>query len=217
MVNIAELKSLATPKSVARYFLGSPAKEHRNELWYKSPFRAEERTASFEVTDRGFHDFGTGEHFDVISFVQRLKHCSFKEAIEILASLYGVGIERNDKLAKWLKDAQAENEEYRDRVEAAFMMLWEAADEEKKELNECIKIFAGDLESDAYKICIDRQVYLIGLIEWLVEETDTFKEKESLYRQIQREEFPKWLMMRLKSRPTYSMIMGTTERTNQES
>lgn len=215
MINLALLKSVATPQSVARYFLGSPAKERRNELWYKSPFR-EETAASFEVTDRGLHDFGTGEHFDVISFVQKLKRCSFKEAVSILGNIYGIAEERNEKLEKWLRDTRLENERYRLKVEQAYLALWEAVDIEAKENNECVKIFAGDFSDDTYKICLDRQCYLQGLTEYLVNDTDTFKEKESLYKQIQRGEFPRWLMMRLKNNTMYSMIMGTQERQSQE-
>ena len=56
------------------------------------PFH-EERTPSFTVSpQRGYyHCFGCGEGGDVISFVQRIEHLSFVEAVESLAR--GAGIE----------------------------------------------------------------------------------------------------------------------------
>ena len=75
------VKQVISPKDLALKLLGEPARRQGDALWYKSPFRAEERTASFEVTDISFHDFGTSEHFDVIGFAERYWSCSFKEAV----------------------------------------------------------------------------------------------------------------------------------------
>jgi len=214
MVNIAELKSIATPFKVAEYFLGSPAKKRRNELWYKSPFR-EETDASFEVSDRGFHDFGDNEHYDVISFVQRLKRCSFKEAVEILSSIFGIKDEgENKKLQQWLKEQEIKNEIYREKVEKFYLDLWEAAEEESKTNRECIEIFQGQLDNESYKICLDHQFYLDYVIEHLTSYTNSFKEKEEIYRQYKRGELPKWLTMRLENYTTLSMISDMTQLQN---
>lgn len=213
MINIAELKSVATPQSVARYYLGIPSKERGNELWYKSPFRQEERTASFEVSDKGFHDFGTNEHYDVISFVQRLRRCNFKEAVETLCKLYNIREEySSDRLAKWLKEQRDANERYKLKVEQNFLNIWDALETEERENNECLKIFAGDFSDDTYKICLDRKCYIDGFIEYLANDTDTFKEKEDLLRQVKKGELPKWLMMKLKNNTICSMIMNITRR-----
>ena len=216
MINVAELKSVATPQSVARYFLGSPEKELNNALWYKSPFRRE-TAASFEVSSRGLHDFGTDTHYDVISFVQKLRHCGFKEAVEILCSIYGLeGREEDRELQRWLKQKQIENERYIAKVERFYLDLWGAVDKEDAENRECLKIFAGDFSDDTYKICLDRQCYIEGLKEHLVCYTNTFKDKEDLYKRYKRGEFPKWLMTRLQNYITLSTISDTIQRRNRE-
>ncbi len=55
------------------------------------PFH-DERTPSFQVTpSRGFyHCFGCGEGGDVITFLQKLEHATFVEAVEKLAARFGV-------------------------------------------------------------------------------------------------------------------------------
>ena len=204
MINITELKLIATPQSVARYFLGTPMKEHNNELWYKSPFRQEEKIASFIVSDKGFHDFGTNRHYDIIAFVEKLKNCGFKEAVNILGTLYGVGDDYDArKLQKWLAEQKKQNDIYKRKVENNFLALWDALEAEKKVNDECIEILKGDLEDDGYKICLDKRFYIDGFIEHLVFYTDTFKEKESLFKQVERGDIPVWLKWRLKNNAIY--------------
>jgi DNA primase len=50
------------------------------------PFH-DEKSPSFQVTPTRnlFHCFGCGEGGDVISFVQKIDHLSFSEAVELLA------------------------------------------------------------------------------------------------------------------------------------
>ena len=79
-----QLKQLLKPTQVVQYYLGTPIKRNKTGDWYKSPFRAE-RTASFLVSDtKGIHDFGTSEHYDIISFLQELFRIDFKTAINKL-------------------------------------------------------------------------------------------------------------------------------------
>ncbi|MGC3993013.1 MAG: DNA primase [Propionicimonas sp.] len=61
------------------------------------PFH-DEKTPSFHVTPaRGFfHCFGCGEGGDVISFVQKINHVSFAEAVEFLADRVGVQLRYTD-------------------------------------------------------------------------------------------------------------------------
>ncbi len=61
------------------------------------PFH-DEKTPSFHVTPaRGFwHCFGCGEGGDAISFVQKINHVSFAEAIEFLADRVGVQLRYTD-------------------------------------------------------------------------------------------------------------------------
>lgn len=61
------------PTDVANYYLGQADKISADSLVYYSPLRAKERTPSFFVNNtKGLHDFGTGEHYNVISFVAKL-------------------------------------------------------------------------------------------------------------------------------------------------
>ena len=61
-----------------------------------SPFR-DERTPSFVVFSDHFHDFGTGDHGDVIDFVQRRECVTFPEAVSILAERYGLPADASSK------------------------------------------------------------------------------------------------------------------------
>ena len=81
----SEIKDILKPSDVVTRYLGSPVKVTNNILWYYSPFRLKERTPSFGVNDKkGIHDFGTSEHFDIISFVARYFNTSNIQAINIL-------------------------------------------------------------------------------------------------------------------------------------
>src|SRR5579863_9518593 len=84
-----------------------------------SPF-TKERTPSFFVNDdKGFfHDFSSGKHGDLISFLQETERLSFVEAVERLAAEAGMALPEPDPraaeaekklvgLADWLEMACA--------------------------------------------------------------------------------------------------------------
>lgn len=101
MNNPEQLKEILTPTVVVQHYLGQPIKRNRLGDWYKSPFR-NERTASFLVSDiKGIHDFGTSEHYDIISFVQELFRIDFKTAIDKLS--YDFKIIDNNESSKELR------------------------------------------------------------------------------------------------------------------
>ena len=58
------------------------------------PFH-DEKTPSFNIRPQlgHWHCFGCGEGGDVISFVQKINHLSFVEAVEMLAGRYGVQLQ----------------------------------------------------------------------------------------------------------------------------
>ena len=64
--------------------------------WAKCPFHGNgnERTPSFAINDKeGFyHCFGCGESGDMFTFVEKMDHVSFSEAVEILAKKAGVEV-----------------------------------------------------------------------------------------------------------------------------
>lgn len=192
MINAKYLKQMINPKDLARRTLGIPKQEKRNELWYKSPFRAEERTASFEVSDKGFHDFGTNEHYDVISFMQRLNHCSFKEAVDTLSKMYGLTENEyeTESIRRRIEEQRLAMKAYREKVENWYYSFLDLTEKAWDDNEACIKAVGNDEETLA--ILYDRQIFLGCLREELLE-TDTFEEKEKLRAQITKEGLPQWM------------------------
>jgi DNA primase len=86
-----ELKSRVRPSEV----IGRSVKLRRNgrEWVGLSPF-SKEKTPSFYVNDEKgfFHDFSSGKHGDVISFLQETERLSFVEAVEKLALEAGLAL-----------------------------------------------------------------------------------------------------------------------------
>ena len=86
-----EVKECLTPQQVAETYLGNGKKSGSNIL-YKSPFR-EEKTASFCVNNsKGFHDYGTGWHGDIIKFAQELFNITPIEAVKMLIKDFSLQI-----------------------------------------------------------------------------------------------------------------------------
>ncbi|ESQ80791.1 DNA primase [Asticcacaulis sp. YBE204] len=88
---LEELKSRLRPSEV----IGKAVKLRRNgrEWVGLSPF-SKEKTPSFYVNDEKgfFHDFSSGKHGDIISFLQETERLSFVEAIEKLAAEAGMAL-----------------------------------------------------------------------------------------------------------------------------
>lgn len=94
-----EVKSYLKPQQVAEYYLREKGKRSGNNLFYKSPFR-QEKTASFCVSDiKGFHDYGTGWHGDVINFVAELFNFTQGEAAKLLIKDFSLPITMNKKVS----------------------------------------------------------------------------------------------------------------------
>ncbi len=89
MDKFAEIKSALKQEDVIRYYLGSPYKSNSKGLWYRSPFR-KEKTASFYVSEKGIHDFGSSEHYDIISFVVKYFNTDNFHALRILCHDFGL-------------------------------------------------------------------------------------------------------------------------------
>ena len=210
MIALADIKAIATPKEVARYFLGEPKFEKGKNSWYCSPFR-EEQHPSFKVDDVGMYDFGTNTSYDIFKFVQNIKRCDFKESVDVLASLFGIA-ERDyedGKLAMWYKKQREEQEKHRKEVHDFYLAVWDEVDAEYHENQQCLEIFKGDFSDDTYKICLDRQASVWGMEEHLAQEILTWEDEEKLMKQAMKGELPTWLMDRLKMRMTELLILNT--------
>ena len=70
---------------VAEAYIGQADRINGDSLVYYSPLRPKERTSSFFVSNtKGIHDFGTGEHYNVISFVAKLFNIDYWSATKKL-------------------------------------------------------------------------------------------------------------------------------------
>ena len=138
MNNPKQIKQYLTPIMVAERYLGQPDKRNRDRLWYKSPFR-KEKTASFMVDNKSFHDFGDNWDGDVISFIERYYNTNFTNAMKILSSDFGLpDTEQISKeLGQYLKKKRDDEIKIRRNLDKWFnetycklcecLQLWEKA------------------------------------------------------------------------------------------
>lgn len=61
-----------------------------NDLWYTSPLRPEEKTASFHINKikNTWFDFGIGKGGNIIDFVVSLQNCDVPTALDFIANAY---------------------------------------------------------------------------------------------------------------------------------
>lgn len=70
---------------VAEAYIGQADRISGDNLIYYSPLRPKERTPSFFISDtKGVHDFGIGEHYNIISFVAKLFNLDYWSATKKL-------------------------------------------------------------------------------------------------------------------------------------
>lgn len=106
----AEVKEQVKPKQAAQYYIGKPAKEGSTNF-YRSPFR-NEKTPSFAVHDKkGLTDFGTGDHHDIISFVQKLYNLNPIESANKIISDFHLAVNEAQEITSVSAEAKAEKDE----------------------------------------------------------------------------------------------------------
>ena len=92
---INAIKTRLTMTEVVQSYIPVVTRSGRN--WAKCPFHGNgnERTPSFAINDRNgfYHCFGCGESGDMFTFVEKMDHVTFNEAVEILANKAGVELE----------------------------------------------------------------------------------------------------------------------------
>lgn len=97
----AFVKKVIFPTQIARHYLGKEDERRGDSLVYYSPLRKKERTPSFWVNDeKGIHDFGTGIHYNVISFVAELFNLSYWEATEKIFKEFNLDINQVQPIEK---------------------------------------------------------------------------------------------------------------------
>lgn len=119
-----EIKEYLNPQQVAEYYIPEKGKKSGKNIFYKSPFR-NEKTASFCVNnEKGFHDYGSGWHGDIINFVQELYHISPIDAAKTLIQDFSLPIQMeqktNYKQIKTQKHKNLLNKKVREALENWF-------------------------------------------------------------------------------------------------
>lgn len=177
MINSKEIKKVLTPLIVAQRYLGQPIKRVNETLWYKSPFRSE-RTPSFTVSnEKGIHDFGSSEHYDIFSFIQKLYNLTFTESINFLVKDFGIDI-NNTYLTRQqiehLKEEQQKEKKYREDIKKWYNITFNILCENKSKI-EKIKTHMYLLES-IYILDAKNSLYIELFLE-----TRTFEDMEKLF------------------------------------
>ncbi len=86
-----------------------------------SPFNKEKSASFFVNDDKGFyHDFSSGKHGDLISFLQETERLSFPEAVERLAAEAGLVLPSPDPRAAEAEQRRAGLQDWLDEATAWF-------------------------------------------------------------------------------------------------
>lgn len=190
------IKEYLKPQDVAEYYIRDKGKKSGNNIFYKSPFR-NEKTASFCVNNtKGFHDYGTGWHGDIISFLTKLYNLKPIEAAKLLIKDFSLPIEVNSKInyneIKKYRQKNLFNNELKDSLQKWFNNMFIKLCNEKEANDISIKSIKKNLKelSDFNNEDISNSlVYLYNkqnMIEmWLdiFMEATTEKERLELFRQ----------------------------------
>lgn len=181
MVDLKLLKTI-TSKEVALRYLGLPEKENNKRLWYKSPFR-NEKTASFCVSEKGFHDFGDSWHGDSIEFVKRFFNLSFNDAVKVLSSDFGLNIVNEYETTEILKFKKMQRESLLKKsrtITEWFNKTYNKLCDYYWEWQKIVNVLSGRIDLETYKIALDKTLILEYLIETFI---DYSKDKEVLYNE----------------------------------
>lgn len=187
MNNKDELKGILRPTIVVQHYLGQPVKSNNLGMWYKSPFRSE-RTASFLVNDvKGIHDFGTSEHYDVISFIQELYRIDFISAVNKLSYDFGISQDRESskELEKYLIKRREEEIEVKKNLNSWFNSTYIKLCEELKIWKKTMPY----LKKEALALAYLKDAKMEYLIELFINATE--EEKLELWKA--REDIQKYI------------------------
>ena len=162
MDKFAEVKSLLKGEEVIGRYLGLPCKKTSKGAWYISPFR-KEKTASFYVSAKGIHDFGSSEHYDIISFVVKYFNTDNYNALKILCNDFGLPLlnQKEDKeTIKKLKAKRDQERKQKEKREKLFNYEMQKLCDELQETERLIRIFEKSSYFEVLKILYDTQTKL---------------------------------------------------------
>ena len=146
-----DIKQYLNPQQVAEYYLHDHGKKSGDNVFYKSPFR-NEKTASFCVNnEKGFHDYGSGWHGDIISFVQELYNTTPIDAAKTLIQDFALPIEMGQevdyKQVKAQKKKMVLSKKVRDALDQWFNNTFIKLCDENKMNEKCIEIISAKIKS----------------------------------------------------------------------
>lgn len=162
MNKFAEIKNLLKEKDVIEHYLGLPYKKTNKGLWYKSPFR-NEKTPSFYVSEKGIHDFGSSEHYDIISFVVKYFNTDNYSALKILCHDFGLTLlsQKEDKeTIKKLKAKREQKRKQKEKEKRMFNFEMQKLCDEVQEIERLIKVFEKTSYFEVLKVLYNTQVKL---------------------------------------------------------
>lgn len=176
-----ELKNILTNKEVVQRYLGLPEKQNSTGNWYKSPFRRE-KTASFCVSDKGIHDFGSSEHYDIISFVQRYFNTTMYQALNILCEDFGISMQNDYETEEVIQKLKQKREEERKAKE--LIKRWHNRELQKTcdkiQINrKCLDVCEKQSNFEVLQILYSEQIKLEYYFEILVNANE--QQKINLY------------------------------------
>lgn len=190
-----EIKEYLNPHQVAEYYMAEKGKKSGSNVFYKSPFR-NEKTASFCVNNiKGFHDYGTGWHGDIINFVAELYKVKPIEAAEMLIKDFALPIQIRQKVnyqeAKKYRQRNTANNNVKETLQKWFNDTFIKLCNKNRENDMLINIITCNIKeqsdfdneeiNDALKYLYNKQNILEMWIENFIEAT-TDKDKLELFR-----------------------------------
>lgn len=168
MINyFKEVKELLDNVQVIKRYLGQPCKTTNNGIWYKSPFR-NEKTASFYVSKKGIHDFGSSEHYDIINFIVKYFNTNNYNALKILCNDFGLNLMNKKQDSKTIEQLKAKREQERKQKEIQknkYNREMQKICNELLEIDKLIKIFEKTSYFETLKILYDKQSKLEIIFE----------------------------------------------------
>ena len=183
MNNPEQIKQLLTPIMVAQHYLGQ-GRIKGNRIWYKSPFR-NERTASFMVSEKAYHDFGDGWHGDVIDFVERYYNTDFINAMKILSRDFGLPEDEpiSKEVEQYIKRKREEEQQMKRNLDNWFNSTYNKLCDELQIVEKAIKNTAMKNKLvGLWKYLYNRESKLNYLWEMFFDAVDNEKKKLELWR-----------------------------------
>lgn len=159
MDKFAEIKSILKGEEVVEHYLGMPYKKTSKGSWYISPFR-NEKTASFYVSEKGIHDFGSSEHYDIISFVVKYFNTDNYNALKILCNDFGLPFleQKQDKEAiRKLKAKREQEQKQKEQKKKLFNTEMQKLCDKSREVELLIQIFEKTSYFETLRILYDMQ------------------------------------------------------------